>query len=128
MLARITSGLRVVVEMGYQDKISDPTNHRFVFAYRITLENHNDFPVQLISRHWYIFDSIGEKNEVVGDGVVGHQPVIYPEGTYQYISGSNLRSDYGAMHGYYIFENTITGDTFQVEIPKFVLTTIARMN
>lgn len=128
MLTKITQGLRVIVEMGYQDKISDPANGRFIFAYRITLENHNDFPVQLISRHWYVFDSIGEKSEVEGDGVVGCQPVLHPESRYQYVSGSNLKSDFGAMHGYYMFENCNTGDRFRVEIPKFVLATIEKMN
>ncbi len=128
MLTKITLGLRVIVEMGYQEKISDPANGRFIFAYRITLENHNEFPVQLMSRHWYVFDSIGEKSEVEGEGVVGSQPVIHPGARYQYVSGSNLKSDFGAMHGYYVFENCSTGEKFNVEIPKFVLSTIEKMN
>jgi ApaG protein len=92
------------------------------------LENHNEFPVQLMSRHWYVFDSIGEKSEVEGEGVVGSQPVIHPGARYQYVSGSNLKSDFGAMHGYYVFENCTTGEKFNVEIPKFVLSTIEKMN
>jgi ApaG protein len=128
MIAKITAGLKVSVETQFQEKISDQDNLRFVFAYRVTIENHNDFPVQLLRRNWFIFDSIGEHTTVEGDGVVGKQPILYPEATYQYISGCNLKSDFGAMHGFYTFENTNNGELFSVDIPKFELMTLSKMN
>jgi uncharacterized protein affecting Mg2+/Co2+ transport len=30
-----------------------------MFAYKITIENNNQFPVKLLRRHWHIYDSNG---------------------------------------------------------------------
>ena len=70
-------------------------NGEYMFAYRITIENHNHFTVKLLRRQWYIFDSNGEYREVEGEGVVGVQPVLKPGENYQYVSGCNLRTEMG---------------------------------
>jgi len=93
----ITKGMEVTVEIFYQLEYSQPHQHEHMFAYRITLENHNPFTVQLMSRQWYIFDSTGEYREVEGEGVVGQQPIIKPGETFQYVSGCNLKSEMGKM-------------------------------
>jgi ApaG protein len=90
-----------------------------MFAYRITIENNNSFPVRLLRRQWYIFDSNGSYKEVEGEGVVGVQPVI-PAGThYQYVSGCNLKSEMGKMHGSYLMENLHSKKEFRANIPVF---------
>ena len=91
----------------------------FMFAYRITIENLNSFPVKLQRRHWYIFDSNGQNREVEGEGVVGVQPVLNPGEKYQYVSGCNLRTEMGKMHGTYLMENINNKRTFKVNIPAF---------
>ena len=65
-----TKGIRISVETIYKHEYSDPENNKHVFAYRITIENQNDFSVQLLRRHWKIFDSNGIKREVEGEGVL----------------------------------------------------------
>jgi ApaG protein len=90
-----------------------------MFAYRITLENHNSFPVKLHRRYWEIFDSNGSHREVEGEGVVGIQPTIEPGESYQYVSGCNLRTEMGKMHGSYQMENLNTQQMFRVHIPSF---------
>ena len=90
-----------------------------MFAYRITLENHNSFAVKLLRRHWEIFDSNGSHREVEGEGVVGIQPVIEPGESYQYVSGCNLRTEMGKMKGSYQMENCYNQRQFQVSIPSF---------
>ena len=118
----------VSVETFYQPEYSNPLNSEFMFSYKITIENHNDFPIQLISRHWYIYDSNGSTREVQGDGVVGIQPVITPGNSYQYISGCNLRSEMGKMNGTYQFENKNNKKNFEVIIPSFQMTASFKMN
>ena len=76
MNSMISEGVQVSVETFYQPDYSNPMQSEFMFAYRITLENHNSFPVKLHRRHWYIFDSNGSNREVEGEGVVGVQPTI----------------------------------------------------
>lgn len=119
MVNLISEGVEVSVETFYQQDYSNPLQSEFMFAYRITLENHNSFPVKLHRRHWHIFDSNGSYREVEGEGVVGVQPTIAPGEKYQYVSGCNLRSEMGKMFGTYQMENLKNKQPFDVDIPSF---------
>ncbi|WP_315820127.1 Co2+/Mg2+ efflux protein ApaG [Paraflavitalea speifideaquila] len=99
-----------------------------MFAYRITIENHNSFPVKLHRRHWYIVDSNGSTREVEGEGVVGVQPSLQPGERYQYVSGCNLRSEMGKMYGIYLMENLHSKAHFEVNIPVFEMIVPFKMN
>src|SRR6476469_6395015 len=74
MISKISEGIEVSVETFYQPDYSNPVSGEYMFAYRITIENHNSFSVKLHRRHWYIIDSNGTNREVEGEGVVGVQP------------------------------------------------------
>jgi len=115
----ISEGVEVSVETFYQQDYSNPMQSEYMFAYRIAIENHNSFPVKLHRRHWYIFDSTGSTREVEGEGVVGVQPVLSPGEKYQYVSGCNLRTEMGRMHGTYQMENLNNKKIFEVNIPAF---------
>ncbi|MBL0269479.1 MAG: Co2+/Mg2+ efflux protein ApaG [Chitinophagaceae bacterium] len=119
MTSMISKGMKVSVETFYQPDYSNPQQSEFMFAYRITLENHNAFPVKLHRRHWFIFDSNGSEREVEGEGVVGVQPVLQPGENYQYVSGCNLRSEMGRMNGHYEMEDLQSKKFFNVMIPAF---------
>lgn len=119
MISKISEGVEISVEIFYQSDYSNPLNQEFMFAYRITIENHNNFTVKLLRRHWFIFDSNGEHREVEGEGVIGIQPVLKPGETYQYVSGCNLKTEMGKMHGNYLMENQHNKATFKVNIPSF---------
>ena len=128
MISKISGGVKISVETFYQPEYSNPLNSEFMFAYKITIENSNDFPVKLLRRHWHIYDSDGSMREVEGEGVVGIQPVIAPGSSYQYISGCNLRSEMGKMHGTYLLENVNNKKTFDVSIPSFEMHVPFKMN
>ena len=119
MVSLISEGVEVSVETFYQQDYSNPMQSEYMFAYRIAIENHNSFPVKLHRRHWYIFDSTGSTREVEGEGVVGVQPVLSPGEKYQYVSGCNLRTEMGRMHGTYQMENLNSKHFFDVNIPAF---------
>lgn len=119
MSSTTTQGVEVSVETYFQPDYSNPMSGEFMFAYRITIDNHNSFSVKLHRRHWHIFDSNGEFREVEGEGVVGVQPVLTPGERYQYVSGCNLRSEMGRMSGTYQMENVDTRQFFDVDIPAF---------
>jgi ApaG protein len=121
MTSKISAGIKISVEAFYQPEFSNPANSEFMFAYRITIENNNVFPVKLRSRHWHIFDSYGSLKEVEGEGVVGDQPVLDPGQSYQYVSGCPLVTDMGTMHGSFQMQRLDNGSFFDVEIPKFQL-------
>lgn len=128
MISKVSRGVKVSVETYYQPEYSNALNSEYMFAYKITIENNNDFPIKLLSRHWFIYDSNGSTREVQGEGVVGIQPVIPPANSYQYISGCNLRSEIGKMNGNYLFENVNNKKTFDVSIPSFEMLAPFKMN
>ncbi|RYY50641.1 MAG: Co2+/Mg2+ efflux protein ApaG [Chitinophagaceae bacterium] len=128
MTSKLSEGIKVSVESFYQPEFSNPLQNEFMFAYQVTIENSNSFPVQLLSRHWHIFDSSGSKREVEGDGVVGVQPVIGPGEFYQYMSGCNLKTEMGRMHGTYLLNNINAHRTFNVIIPAFEMHVPFKMN
>ena len=128
MTSKISRGVKVSVDTYYQPEYSNPMNSEFMFAYKINIENNNEFPIKLLSRHWYIYDSNGSMREVQGDGVVGIQPVIAPGNSYQYVSGCNLRSEMGKMNGEYLIENVHNKRTFDVIIPSFEMHAPFKMN
>jgi ApaG protein len=127
MFTAITQGVKVSVETFYQSEYSNPPTH-YVFTYRITIENQSDFTVKLLRRHWYIHDSAGVVTEVEGEGVIGQQPVIAPGQKHQYASACHLTSDIGKMRGSYLMEKLLSGTTFRVAIPEFVLIEPSRLN
>jgi ApaG protein len=128
MVSKISEGVTISVDTFYQPEYSNPGTSEYMFAYRITIENNNTFPVQLLRRHWYIFDSNGERREVEGEGVVGVQPHINPGESYQYMSGCNLKSEMGKMHGLYFMENSHNKKTFLVKIPVFEMVVPLKLN
>ena len=100
---------------------STPAEHRFAYAYTVTITNQGNQPVQLISRHWLITDGNNRVQEVRGEGVVGEQPIIAPGESYRYTSGAVLDTAVGSMEGSYQMVND-AGDPFEAPIPAFGLT------
>lgn len=123
-----TAQIKVSVESFYQKHMSDAEQEEFSFTYRITIENKGKNPVQLLSRKWYIADSLADDKIVEGEGVVGEQPVIIPGESYQYMSWCVLQSEIGKMEGWYIFLDLSTGTQFKVMIPAFCLHAAQRLN
>lgn len=126
MVSKISEGIEVSVETFYQPDYSNAVSGEFMFAYRITIENHNSYPVKLHRRHWYIVDSNGTNREV--EGVVGIQPILSPGERYQYVSGCNLHSEMGKMYGTYDMENLDDKSMFEVNIPVFEMVVPFKMN
>ncbi|MCT1530600.1 Co2+/Mg2+ efflux protein ApaG [Sphingobacterium daejeonense] len=128
MTTQTTSGVKISVESTYQSEYSNPENEHFMFAYRITIENLSEYTIQLVRRHWNIYDSIGLNKQVDGDGVVGEQPILQPGEMHQYVSGCNLKSDMGFMEGYYEMIREMDNSIFHVHIPRFNLIANYRLN
>ncbi len=113
--------IQIDVQTEYIEEQSDPETLRFVFAYHITISNHNDVSVQLLSRRWLITDGNEKTQEVIGEGVVGEQPVIEPGESYSYTSGTVLGTEVGSMQGHYDMVNLIDQQSFKAEIAPFTL-------
>jgi len=99
---------------------SDMDGGRYVFAYTITITNTGSVPAQLISRHWIITDANNQVQEVKGLGVVGEQPYLRPDESYEYTSSAAIATPVGTMRGSYqmLAED---GVQFDAPIPEFTL-------
>jgi len=128
MVTQITEGVKVSVVTEYQPEYSTPMQSHFVFAYKISIENCSDQTVQLLRRHWYIYDSDGSVREVEGEGVVGQQPTLEPGEIHEYVSGCNLKTSIGKMKGTYSMEKVVDGKQFIVNIPEFIMISPFRLN
>jgi ApaG protein len=115
-----TEGITVRVQPRYAGDQSDPENGHWVWHYHVRIENGSGMQAQLLDRHWIITDGHGERRDVMGEGVVGEQPVIAPGGSYDYVSGCPLATPMGQMRGRFGMQDT-GGRRFEVEIPAFDL-------
>ncbi len=121
VVTAITDGIRISVKCEYQEKHSAPQNKEFVFAYWITIANEGLYTVQLINRHWIIFDSVGSIREVKGEGVVGEQPILKPGEIHKYSSWCPLSTPIGRMKGSFEMERQSDGNRLEAFVPEFDL-------
>ena len=108
------------VEPQYLAEQSSPDEDLYAFAYTITITNTGDTTAQLIARHWVIENAQGETEEVKGLGVVGNQPLLRPGESFQYTSGTRLRTRSGSMRGSF-FCVAEDGERFEALVPEFAL-------
>ena len=119
--SKTTRGVRVSVRSFYLEDQSKPEEGRFVWAYRVRIENQGVEPVQLLRRTWRITDARGRTQDVHGPGVIGEQPVLAPGGEFEYTSGTPLETPSGFMVGAYQMVAPASGENFDVAIPAFSL-------
>jgi ApaG protein len=117
---RETEGIRITVRPLFLPDQSRPGQRHFVFAYFIRIENVGAVAAQLVSRHWFIHDSVGHDSEVEGEGVVGQQPLLAAGKVHEYQSFCVLQSTRGHMEGHYRFVRA-DGTSFDAAIPRFDL-------
>ena len=112
--------ISVAARTSYIPEQSDAHTGRYVFAYTITITNTGDVPAQLVSRHWIITDANNQVQEVRGLGVVGEQPRLRPNESFEYTSGTAIATPVGTMRGSYqmVAED---GTHFDAPIPEFTL-------
>ena len=115
-----TYKLSVEVTPNYLPEQSSPQDGLYAFSYTVLIHNNGNMAAQLISRTWHINDAEGLHEKVKGLGVVGHQPLLQPGESFEYTSGTRLRTPTGTMHGSF-FCVAVDGEKFEVDIPMFVL-------
>jgi len=128
MVQQVTNGIKISVKTKFEGNRYQNYRLYFSFSYSITIENQSNDSVQLLSRHWNIFDSLNNLEIIEGDGVVGKKPILAPKKSYTYSSYGNLTSSIGSMKGFFNMINFTTTKNFRVYIPSFQLTVPAILN
>ncbi len=128
MVQQVTNGIKVSVKTSFIDSVTKNQSHQYLFSYSITIENQSNDSVQLLDRHWKIYDSLNGINIVEGAGVVGQKPILRPSQKYTYESHCVINSPLGAMKGYFSMVNFSTTNIFKVHIPTFQLNFNSALN
>ncbi len=110
--------VRVQVSTKYLPQHSSAA--RQFFAYVVHIENHTPDSWQLLRRVWYITDALDRQTVVEGEGVIGQQPILPPQGVYIYDSLVTLEAAPGRMKGHYILQDA-WGHLGRANIATFAL-------
>lgn len=116
----VKQNIKVSAKTVFLEDYSKPKEGKFLFCYKITIQNDSQEKVKLLNRHWIIIDSNSKRDEVQGPGVLGVQPELEPGEKHEYFSFCNLDTNFGTMEGSYEFIDS-NNNTFFVEIPRFFL-------
>jgi ApaG protein len=115
-----THDITVAVTPQLLEQQSDPIENVYAYAYTVKIKNLSSDTVQLVERHWIVMSGDKQIAEVVGEGVVGEQPILEPGIEFEYTSSTVVNDPVGAMYGSYTFRAN-GGKFITVEIPKFDL-------
>ena len=122
MYSERTHDIVVDVVPEFVSKEFSGDHYYYIYSYTVKVTNWRSTSCQLISRHWIIRDGKAHEEHVIGDGVVGKQPIILPGDSFSYTSGCPLITATGNMRGKFYMTGP-TEEEFEVRIPLFFLRT-----
>jgi len=115
-----SQGIVITVVPKLSSEETQPERSIFVYRYTVRIQNDSSDTVQLLNRHWIIKDSLGNTEEVRGEGVVGNKPILGPGQEFTYSSYCPLKTPIGSMEGHYEMKRP-NGSLFRAEIGEFFL-------
>ena len=120
MYSKTTNDVTVTVKPYFLDDQSSPQESHFVWAYQVNITNSSSKSIKVSHRNWLIIDANGKVINVQGEGVVGEFPIIEPGQTFEYTSGTPLKTNSGIMQGFYLVSQD-NGEKLKIDIPTFSL-------
>ena len=120
MYSKKTNDVTVSVTPYFLDDQSSPQENHFVWAYKVNITNSGSTSIKVNHRNWLIIDANGKVINVQGEGVVGEFPIIEPGQTYEYTSGTPLKTNSGIMQGFYLVSKD-NGNKIKIDVPPFSL-------
>ncbi len=120
MYSKTTNGITVTVTPYFLDDQSSPQEGHYVWAYQVNIKNSSLKTIKLNHRNWIIIDANGKIINIQGDGVVGEFPILQPGESFEYTSGTPLKTSNGFMQGFYLMSQN-NGEQLKIDIPTFSL-------
>ena len=119
MYSKTTCGVTVTVTPYFLEDQSSPQENHYVWAYQVNIKNISSTTVRLNHRNWLIIDANGKIINVQGDGVVGEIPMLKQGESYEYTSGTPLKTSNGISKVYLMTQDS--GEQIKIDIPTFLL-------
>ena len=108
------------VRVQYLPEQSKPPDGPFAFTYTVHVRNTGAVAAQLVARHWVITNAHGDREDVRGLAVVGHQPLLKPGEQFEYTSWVRIDTPHGTMQGTF-FCMTEDAHPFNASVSEFAL-------
>ena len=124
----ILSKIKISVKASFISDKSSIKESIYFFMYRVTILNNSDKTLQLMNRHWHISDANSNTQVINGEGVIGEQPILRANDSFEYSSFCPIKTSFGTMSGFYTFKDVNTEDLYKGIIPKFMLVYPAEVN
>lgn len=120
MYSKTTNGVTVTVTPYFLEDQSSPQEDHYVWAYQVNIRNTSSNTIKLNHRNWVIIDANGKIMNIQGEGVVGEFPILHPGESFEYTSGTPLKTSNGFMQGFYMVSQK-NGEQLKIDIPTFSL-------
>ena len=120
MYSKTTNGVTVTVSPYFLDDQSSHQEGHYVWAYQVNIKNFSSNTIKLKHRNWIIIDATGKIINVQGEGLVGEFPILQPGESFEYTSGTPLKTTNGIMQGFYLMSQN-NGEQLKIDIPAFSL-------
>ena len=120
MYSKTTYGVTVTVTPYFLDDQSSHQEGHYVWDYQVNIKNSSSNTIKLNHRNWVIIDANGKIMNIQGEGVVGEFPVLQPGESFEYTSGTPLKTTNGFMQGFYLVSQN-NGEQLKIDIPTFSL-------
>ena len=120
MYSKTTNGVTVTVTPHSLEDQSSPQEDHYVWAYQVNIRNTSSNTIKLNHRNWVIIDANGKIMNIQGEGVVGEFPILHPGESFEYTSGTPLKTSNGFMQGFYMVSQK-NGEQLKIDIPTFSL-------
>ncbi len=117
----LPNDIAVTVTPQFEKMEKNAKEMQYFFRYQVSIHNQSTQDVQLLKRHWIITDGNGTIEEVRGTGVVGEQPIIYKNQSFEYTSACMLKTPVGVMEGSYELLVLRSGEKVHTPILPFTL-------
>lgn len=128
MKTALSQNIEITVTPRFEEEKSSFVNNSFIHSYEVIIKNNNIFPVKLLERCWFIFDSTEGSYTVFGEGVIGEKPILEAGESYVYSSFCEMTNEMGRMSGFYNLRNEFSGEIFKATIPTFNLEIPSSLN
>jgi ApaG protein len=116
-----TQGVKIAVLSKFKYVEHRKNFKKYWFSCQISIENTNDFPVQILERNLNVFSSDIKLTELSGKGIQGEFPEIKPYGVFTYDTMIFITAELGYAQGSYVAYNEQELTFFQVDTPRFPL-------
>eukprot|EP01097_Dermamoeba_algensis_P007903 TRINITY_DN50_c0_g1_i1.p1 TRINITY_DN50_c0_g1~~TRINITY_DN50_c0_g1_i1.p1 ORF type:complete len:241 (-),score=52.82 TRINITY_DN50_c0_g1_i1:17-739(-) len=116
---QIPKVLELTAQSGFSHQIHElDSGVKYIFRFRIAINNTTDEELQIVGRKWIIYDGLGMKEEIESedDGEPGKRPIIAPGSKFEKEYSTAMKTYHGSLSGYYFLKGVTSNQIYCAQI------------